>query len=287
MGKDTGIGWTHDTFNPFWGCTQVSPACGLPLRGEEGWPHGKCYAMVLDGRFPILGQTHWGKDAPRRFFGDDHWRQPVRWNRTAKKAGERRRVFCGSMCDIMEDRRDLDESRDRLYDLVLKTPSLDWLFLTKRPQNYRRFLPEAWLDNPPDNLWLGTTVETPEYYWRINELAKLKAVVRFLSLEPMLKQLLGIGAYLDVIDWVILGGESGPGARQMPLEWLEHTLDIAGRCGVAAFMKQMGSNLSDQDLDRCVRESGRSMHHKAGADPNEWPARFQVQQFPTPRRLHL
>lgn len=124
MGKDTGITWTDSTFNPWWGCEKVSPGCT------------NCYAATFDKR---VGGDHWGAKAGRRFFGDKHWREPEKWNRDAAKSGERHRVFCASMADVFEDRDDLVQPRIRLFHLISETPNLDWLLLTKRPENIRRF----------------------------------------------------------------------------------------------------------------------------------------------------
>jgi protein gp37 len=192
VGKDSAIQWTHHTFNPWWGCWKVSPACE------------HCYAWAFDAR---LGGGHWQRTGPRRFFGDKHWRQPINWDAVAAKAGERHRVFCASMSDVFEDRDDLKGHRWRLLNLIQETPNLDWLLLTKRPESvskalldYELFLEGfdetpselAWIrawrgGDPPANVWLGTTVEDQEYAdRRIPELLKIPAAVRFLSVEPML-----------------------------------------------------------------------------------------------------
>src|SRR5262245_39758568 len=123
MGKTTAISWAHHTFNPWWGCVEVSPACDF------------CYARTWAAR---RGHAVWGKDAPRRFFGDNLWRQPLAWNRAAARAGERRRVFCASMADVLEQRSDavgerMEAERSRLWGLIRATPYLDWLLLSKRP----------------------------------------------------------------------------------------------------------------------------------------------------------
>src|ERR1700690_1736737 len=103
MGEHSDIEWTTHTFNPWWGCARVSPACE------------HCYAETLSNRF---AKNIWGIHADRRFFGAARWGEPSKWNRKAAKAGERHRVFCGSMCDIFEDRRDLDVHRGRLWKLI-------------------------------------------------------------------------------------------------------------------------------------------------------------------------
>jgi hypothetical protein len=103
MGKNSHIEWTHHTFNPWWGCAKVSPACE------------HCYAESWAKR---VGSNVWGRKAPRRFFGDEHWRQPLAWNAEAARRKSRARVFCASMADVFEDRRDLDASRERLWGLI-------------------------------------------------------------------------------------------------------------------------------------------------------------------------
>lgn len=117
MGADSKIQWTHHTFNPWWGCARVSPGCE------------HCYAERDAARWG----TKWGVNAERRFFGDKHWAEPLKWNRAAGKARETRRVFCASMADVFEDREDLAPHRARLYKLIESTPCLVWQLLTKRP----------------------------------------------------------------------------------------------------------------------------------------------------------
>lgn len=203
MSEKTSIAWCHATFNPWWGCEKVSPACT------------NCYAEAFAKR---TGHDIWGHGSARRFFGDKHWAEPLKWNKAAMEAGERRRVFCASMADVFEDRRDLDTHRDRLWELIKVTPHLDWLLLTKRPKNVSLFLPlscarRMW----PDNVWLGTTVENQsQAELRIPHLLETGARVLFLSCEP----LLGPIKIQDWgIHWVIAGGESGPGHRMMDLGW--------------------------------------------------------------------
>jgi protein gp37 len=153
----TKIEWADYTFNPWWGCSRVSAACDY------------CYAEAWAKRFGVL----WGDDQERRPASDNYWREPLKWNRKAENAGVRRRVFCASMADVFEDKPGLDVPRTRLYRLILETPWLDWLLLTKRPENIRRMVPVAWLDLPhptgtapgswPANVWVGTTAENQRY----------------------------------------------------------------------------------------------------------------------------
>ena len=226
MAETSKIQWTDATFNPWWGCVKISQGCD------------HCYADTFSKR---TGNRVWGKEAPRRFFGDKHWNEPLKWNAAAAGEGVRKRVFCGSMCDVMEDRRDLDEYRERLYRLIEATPHLDWQLLTKRPQNFRRFLPKTWLARPVPNVWGMTTVESNFYRWRIDALAETPFAVRGLSCEPMVDELrIGQSLLPGKIHWVICGGESGVGARPMQLEWANSLRNQCKAAGVAFFMKQIG-----------------------------------------------
>src|SRR5579872_1330822 len=261
MGKDSGIEWTHHTFNPWWGCTRVSPGCE------------HCYAETFAKRVGV----QWGVKAERRFFGDKHWAEPLKWNAAAKKSGERHRVFCASMADVFEDRRDLDEVSLRLWALIEATPNLDWLLLTKRPENIERLEPESWNKRWPANAWAGTTVEDRlRVEKRIPYLLRVPTTVRFLSCEPLLE---GIdisfwlrryllhakdgrwmhntypeagttgGTWLRGIDWVIVGGESGHGARPMHPDWARSLRDQCVAAGVALHFKQWG-NWAEIPYDR-------------------------------------
>ena len=228
MAKNSQIEWTHHTFNPWWGCTQVSPACD------------NCYAELWAKR---MGQQLWGSRAPRRFFTDAHWKEPLVWNQEARLGKQRHRVFCASMADVFEKRPELDVQRQRLWALIRATPWLDWLLLTKRPQNIAGMVPwkQAW----PENVWLGTTVESqPFAEQRLPHLLKHPAAVRFLSCEPLLGAI-DLSTWfkrtgLQPIDWVIAGGESGPGARPMHPDWAGGLLKQCRKADVAFHFKQWG-----------------------------------------------
>jgi protein gp37 len=232
--EDSKIEWTHHTFNPWWGCVKVSPGC-----------HG-CYAEAMARR---VGKQVWGAAASRWFFADKHWAEPVKWNREAEAASERHRVFCASMADVFEERDDLVPHRDRLWALIRATPSLDWLLLTKRPENIALMLPSDW-GRGYDNVWLGTTVESRAYYGRVAALAAVPARVRFLSVEPMLEAMPDLP--LGGIDWVIVGGESGPRHRQMSVDWARQVRDRCLSARVSFFFKQWGGaqpKSGGRDLD--------------------------------------
>jgi protein gp37 len=226
MGAVTEIAWTDATFNPWWGCQRVSPGCQF------------CYAETFAKR---TGNDVWGKESPRRFFGDKHWNEPLRWDRRAAEDGVRRRVFCASMADVFEDRRDLDPPRERLWDLIESTPNLDWQLLTKRPQNVVRLArwgTREW----PANVWLGTTVEDQQRAEeRIPHLKRIPARVRFLSCEPLLGPVY-IRPWLPLggIHWVIVGGESGPKHRPMNLDYARALREQCAFGHVPFFFKQVG-----------------------------------------------
>jgi len=223
MSEQTGISWCDHTFNPWWGCVKVSPACD------------HCYAASLAHRY---GFDVWGKDAPRRWFGAEHWREPLKWNRAAEKTGARRRVFCASMADVFEaGSSDLDGQRANLWALIEMTPMLDWLLLTKRPGNIARMTPIAWNERPRQNVWFGTTVESPDYLWRVYQLIMVHAAVRFISYEPALAD---VAWPLDGIHWLIAGGESGNGCRPPQSTWLQSARDQCQAAGVAFHFKQWG-----------------------------------------------
>ena len=170
MARDSAIEWTGHTFNPWWGCTKVSPACD------------HCYAETWAKR---TGFDVWGAHAPRRRLGDDYWNQPLRWDQDAAQSGQRARVFCASMADVFEWNRALDNLRERLWTLIESTPNLDWLLLTKRPHLARRLAP--WASAWPTHVWLGTTVENQLFAdRRIRFLLDVPCRYRFLSCEPLL-----------------------------------------------------------------------------------------------------
>lgn len=219
MGEVSKIEWCDATFNPWIGCTRVSPACD------------HCYAESLARRY---GWATWGPGEPRKRTSAANWKKPLAWNEAAKKAGVRKRVFCASLSDVF-DAEVPDEWRDELFAyLISGTPHLDWLLLTKRPKLMAQWAAEnGW----PENAWAGTTVENQTMAdLRIPELMKVPARVRFLSMEPMLEP---IEYDLRGINWVIVGGESGAGARYMEPMWARAMHGTCVLADAAFFMKQM------------------------------------------------
>lgn len=275
MGTLTKIEWCDKTFNPWIGCTKVSPGCA------------HCYAEARDLRFE--GGIHWGKGATRRRTSAANRRDPLKWNADARKAREtydaeptyfhlgeppprRPRVFCASLADWLDDEVPIEWLADLLR-LIRRTPNLDWLLLTKRPQNWKTRLdavvcsepmrdpddcfPDSprtlsdWIidwynDEPPQNVWWGTTIEDQQRAdERIPQLLAIPARVRFLSCEPLLGPVdLGLirspAGGRGYFDWVICGGESGANARPMRLEWARGLRDQCRAAGVPFFFKQWG-----------------------------------------------
>lgn len=293
MGEKTEIAWCDHTFNPWWGCQRVSPGCE------------NCYAETFAKR---VGLKVWGPTSERRFFGEKHWREPLKWDRAARAEGRRHRVFCASMADVFEDRRDLDGERERLWELIAQTPWLDWLLLTKRPENIARMVP--WLQRiaplePWPNVWLGTTCEDDRRAReRVPELLRVPAAIRFISYEPALGpvdwvDVIGQAALdLDMlgaraIDWIIVGGESGPHARPFDLTWAENTLAQCKAAGVACFVKQLGAWRQPRRIPRPDYGADAyslellTLRDRKGGDWSEWPADLRVREFPRVEPSHV
>jgi protein gp37 len=273
--ENSEISWTTHTFNPWRGCAKVS----------EGCKH--CYAEAQTRRY---GLPLWGVTAERRVAAESSWKNPLRWDRLAKEAGERHRVFCASMADVFEPRPDLAAPRARLARLIEATPNLDWLLLTKRPEHMAQLAKDAgWSWMWPFNVWAGTSVEHQAAAdERIPHLSTVPAWVRFLSCEPLLEPLLLVG-HLEAalrsgskltdkgIDWVIVGGESGPGSRLFDLAWARSIRDQCKATGTSFFLKQLGARAVDGSLGSLVV----STKHPKGGEPSEWPEDLRVQEFPT------
>lgn len=231
MGDTTGIAWTDHTFNGWWGCTNISAGCD------------NCYAETLAHRYKW---DVWGAGKTRRTFGDKHWAEPLKWNEQAVKDGRRHRVFAMSMADVF----DVEVPRewlDRLWALIRATPMLDWQLLTKRHTRIRECLPADWGNGYP-NVWLGVSAENQ--HWadeRIPALLKVPAVMRFVSAEPLLGPIdfrlvpnfNRVGLDLSRL-WVIVGGESGKGARPMAEAWARLLREQCKIAGVPYFFKQWG-----------------------------------------------
>lgn len=252
MSEKTSISWTDRTFNIAWGCAKVSPGCA------------HCYAETLSNRY---GESVWGPGAPRRTFGPKHWRDPLLWDRlsragasTVRGYGRRSLVFTSSMCDVFEDHVTIDAERAKLWDLIHATPHLDWQILTKRADRIAANLPADWGDGWA-NVWLGVSIENMDYAWRADCLRSIPAAVRFVSYEPALGPLDQLDS--TGLDWIIYGGESGPGYRPHDLAWPRAMRDRCRAAGVPFFFKQSSAPRTEMGTTL----DGQTIH-----------------QFPTPRR---
>jgi protein gp37 len=227
----TSIGWTavqdsrgrwHGgyTYNPWQGCMKKTAECA------------RCFAAALDMRFS--GGEHWGPEAPRKRASGEYLAEPHEWNRRAARLGVRLRVFCGSMMDWLEDRPGLEAWRAELLELIDQTPNLDWLLLTKRPENLLRLTP--WRGMAPGNVWLGISAGNQAFLderWPL--ITQLGAVVYFVSAEPLIGPL----STRDYpVSWLIVGSERGPGARRPEDAWLDAVVGKCRQTGVPLFLKQ-------------------------------------------------
>lgn len=342
MAENSKITWTHHTFNPWMGCTKVSPACQ------------NCYAeRDMDHRWK---RVKWGPQGTRVVTSESNWNQPVKWNKQSEwfcdscksfcfnfngkcrgcgndcrnpNANERLRVFCASLADVFEEwdgsitnsngevlfiansdgywcignsprlytgwnHEDIGKVRpkeltmanvrQRLFSLIDSTPNLDWLLLTKRPENIRKMWKNEVVRNPNymsakalesgaveeevikkrENVFLGTTVENQEYAdKRIPELLKCRDLAKhlFLSCEPLLGPI-ELSAHSG-IDWVITGSESGPNKRDVPDSYYESLAKQCSDSAIPFFMKQ-------------INRYGVTIH-----DMSMFPESLRFQQFPT------
>ena len=285
MAENSKIEWCHHTFNPWTGCTKIGPGCDHCY--AEGWAWNN-------------GIVQWGPGAERRRTSEANWRHPVKWNAEAERLGVRYRVFCASLADVFDNEVPADWRAD-LFDLIAKTPNLDWLLVTKRIGNAKTMMADALHLNPTalsngqiwplPNVWLGiTVVNQAEADRDIPKLLATPAVVRFLSMEPLLGavDLTDIccnrgestedhfsalfdpdddvnedGTPFRYVDWVIVGGESGPGARPMHPQWARDLRDQCVAAGVPFFMKQLSG------------ERGKTIK-----DISAFPLDLQVRKFP-------
>ena len=263
MGENSKIAWCHHTWNPWWGCVRVSPGCD------------RCYADALAKR---TGHGDiWDTDK-RRYFGDKHWNEPLKWNRKAEQEGIRYRVFCASMADVFDNVVE-DKWRIRLFELTKATPHLDWLLLTKRIGNVPKMLPADWGDGYP-NVWMGATVVNQEEADRdVPKLFDVAARLRWLSVEPQLGPIV-MGDDFAMVDWVVYGGESGSLEKVRPfnIEWARDGIRQCQDAGIACYVKQMGARTFMDPKDGAPLL--RTFSHADAADPEKWPSDIRVQEFP-------
>lgn len=287
MSENTKIEWCDHTFNPWEGCQHAGPGC-------DG-----CYAEARNARFGGGTAPNWGPGAPRRRTSAANWALPKRWNAQAAafmaQHGRRQRVFCASLADVFDNAVD-PQWRDDLFELIAATPNLDWLLLTKRIGNVGNMLPVPFdFDRQFPHVWIGATiVNQAEADRDIPKLLDVPARVRFLSMEPLLGPV-DINPWLqqkffhggralngrammrshptERLDWVIVGGESGPGARAMHPDWARSLRDQCQNAGVPFLFKQWGEwmpTIREGDTVKLVFEKG-APHGPDQPAFHDWP----------------
>lgn len=339
MAENTKIQWADHTFNPWRGCSKVHTGCA------------HCYAEATSKRNETILGT-WGPNGTRVVAADRAWLEVFKWNNAAAKAGRRDRVFCASLADVFEDwsgpiknhngetlltldgfeyftepsypysrNLTLDDVRRRLFGLIDSTPSLDWLLLTKRPENVRKFWPAVVVHSQEQaddrnergelyrrNVWVGTSISDQatmeDFLPSLTFMADLSPV-RFISAEPLVGPIDfsmrmdgngGSALKFAKVGLVIVGGESGPGARPCAIEWVRSIVKQCAEAGVACFVKQLGEN-TEVDHDENVSDFGNDVAIVAddgdsfgptrlkfadpkGGNPDEWPLDLRVRQMP-------
>jgi protein gp37 len=260
MATTSKIEWTEQTWNPTTGCDRISPGCD------------NCYALTMAKRLKGMGQAKYQTDGDPRTSGpgfgiathESALTEPLHWKKP-------RKVFVNSMSDLFHARVPVDFITD-VWRTMAATPQHTYQILTKRPARLPRVLDQVHevldLDEPLPNVWLGTSIETDDYARRATALRHTLAAVRFVSAEPLLGPLPSLD--LDGIDWLILGGESGPGARPLEPWWISDLIHEAKQVGTAPFVKQLGSVWA--------RANGAS--DGKGGKPADWPAELRVREYP-------
>lgn len=260
---ETSIEWTQRpgtkgvTWNPVTGCDKISPGCD------------NCYALAMAKRLKAMGSVKYQTDGDPRTSGPgfgvtvhpDTLAEPLGW-RTP------RTVFVNSMSDLFHARVPR-EFVARVWDVMSRTPQHTYQILTKRPERMARIvgeLPDGLWQLPLPNVWLGTSVESNNYVRRTDALRATPAAVRFVSAEPLLGPLPSLD--LTSIDWLIVGGESGPGSRPMDIGWVRELVDKARDAGTAVFVKQLG-----------LRWAGSGK----GGDWSSWPEDLRIREYPAER----
>ncbi len=247
MAYKTHIEWTNATWNPVTGCTKVSPGCD------------HCYAKRLTERF---GRGPFDRVATHL----ERLTEPSRWRRPQM-------VFTCSMSDLFHPNVPWAFTL-AVFSVMEETPQHTYQVLTKRPGRMAYFASNVLKSqgrNWPSNVWAGTSVEAQRFVPRLDLLARVPSVVRFASLEPLLEPIeLGPSARGGKIHWVIVGGESGPGARPMDIEWVYSLRHQCEEAKVPFFVKQLGTSWA----------AANGIADYKGGDPSNWPPIIRIREFP-------
>ena len=252
MATKSSIEWTESTWNPLTGCDKISPGCK------------HCYAERMAKRLKAMGQRNYRNEFELTLH--PHVLEvPLRWKQPQM-------IFVNSMSDLFHERVP-EEYIQRVFATMRSAHWHQFQVLTKRSKRLREM---AGRIDWPANVWMGVSVENAKYTARIADLRATPAKIRFLSLEPLIGEIGEID--LDGIDWVIVGGESGPKARHCNISWIRSLLDQCLENKVSCFIKQLGSNPVYEIGDRLVLQS------KKGNDMEEWPNGIRVRQLPEGER---
>ena len=244
MAFETGIEWTNHTWNPWRGCQHVSPGC--------------------DNCYMYRGERRYGRDPQVVVRSKTTFYDPLKWRDAA-------RVFTCSLSDFFI--KEADAWRLEAWEIMRRTPHLQYQVLTKRPSRMRDWAKvHGWLPN----VWAGTSVENEKYLYRLDVLARVPATIRFISAEPLLASLdLRRWLYNGTLQWVIVGGESGPGARPLDIGWVRFLRDQCAHTGTPLFVKQLGTRWA-----RARRASDTK-----GSDVRDWPADLNIREYPDSQEL--
>ncbi|WP_329474191.1 phage Gp37/Gp68 family protein (plasmid) [Streptomyces sp. NBC_01723] len=287
MSTDSSIEWTEKTWSPTTGCDQISPGCT------------NCYALTMAKRLKGMGQAKYQNDGNPKTSGPgfaltvhpDALDEPYRWKKP-------RKVFVNSMSDLFHARVPRDFLA-QVFAVMAFTPQHSYQILTKRPERAARILADssfaktvekAMYDDdayatlargglkswPLPNVWIGTSIESDDYTRRAKALRNTPAAIRFISAEPLLGPLPSLN--LTDIDWLIIGGESGPGARVLEPWWIDDLIYEARQAGAAPFVKQLGSVWA-----RHTTVAGKTVAawgDTKGGNPAHWPDQLRIREYP-------
>lgn len=302
MAQGSSIEWTEATWNPVTGCTIVSPGCA------------KCYAMRMAARLEAMGQAKYA-GTTRKVNGLPVWTGKINLDESALSIPLKRRKptvwFVNSMSDLFHEGVPF-EFVDKVFTVMALTPHHTYQILTKRPERMAEYFARGGVDPNPliaalalapkemnvsetnlnivggawdiPNAWVGCSIESRQYLDRATSVSACLGGVRFWSLEPLLEDLGNIRGYLEQsVEWVIVGGESGPGARPCHVDWIRSIVAQCREKGVPVFVKQVGAN-PEWGASECWEMTGPPKDPKGG-DPSEWPEDLRVREMPNVNQL--
>jgi protein gp37 len=248
MGKEIAISWCDHSWNPWQGCHKVSEGCRFCFMYSEKIRYGQQPNLVV-------------RSKPATFNAPLKWKEPAR-------------VFTCSWSDWFIE--EADAWRDEAWDIVRRTPHLTYQILTKRPERIAAHLPAG----PLPNVWLGVSIENDAARERLEPLLDVRSrvPVLFISAEPLIAPVDLFRFEYAAVDWVIVGGESGPKARPMSLAWARSIVSWCRSLGIACFVKQLGRVIVDEGGHAWAPPSGAKDQKRA--DPAEWPEDLRVREFP-------